>query len=172
MTPRLKNSKKWTAFPPDFNEQIREAFTETFVNEMKKGELIIEGRIYPGEILLRVGYLEKGGLRQNNFEVSVDYKQDQAVDRIQDAIDAAASMMADFFDAEGDIDFPRDWKEYDFENQKVYCQYTTVNSKLEAEADKLLGVTDENLVKGSDDDENEEGDPDPESPPSDKNKLH
>lgn len=169
MTPRLKTSKKWTAFPQDFVEQIREAFLETFPKEMKAGELLVEGRIYQGEILLRVGYIEKGRLQQNNFEVSIEYKHDQAVDRIQDAIDAAASMMADYFEAEGEIDFPRAWKEYDFENQKIFCQYSTVNSKLEAEADRLLGVEDENLVKGSDDTEEPT---DEDGSPQDKSKLH
>ena len=171
MTPRLTTSKKWTAFPPDFVAQIRDAFTETFAKELTRGELLIEGRIYPTEILMRVGFLEKNRLQQNNFEISVEYKKDQAVERIQDAIDAAASMMADFFESSGEVEFPLTWKEYDFENQKVFCQYSTINTKLEEEADRLLGLHEESLIKEDENAEDDE-DSDPETPPSDKNKLH
>jgi hypothetical protein len=33
------------------------------------------------------------------------------------------------------------WEEVDFEKRKIYVQYDTTNSELEAEADKLLGKT-------------------------------
>ena len=91
MNPRLSNSKKWTAFPGDFIDQIKEALLETFGPQLRGSELIIEGRIYSSEILLRLGFKEPKALKQNNFEVSIEYKQDQAVDRIHDAIDAVKS---------------------------------------------------------------------------------
>lgn len=170
MNPRLSTSKKWTAFPADFVEQIREALVETFQAQLKGARLIVEGRIYPGEILLRVGFVEENRLKQNNFEVSIDYQKEGAIDRIHDAIDVAASMMADFFEAEGEMNFPLQWKEYDFESIKVFCQYSTVNTELEAEADRLLGESDPSLVKvASEDDEAGE---DPDTPPQDKSKLH
>lgn len=169
MNPRLPTSKKWTAFPGDFVDQIKEALLETFGENLRDAELRIEGRIYPAEILLRIGFVEKKRLKQNNFEVSIDYKKEEAVDRIHDAIDAAASMMADFFESDGEIDIPRTWKEYDFENQKIFCQYSTVNTTLEAEADRILGLDDAGLVKGGDDEEEPQ---DPKQPPKNKNKLH
>ena len=169
MNPRLTNSKKWTSFPNDFLDQIKEAMLETFGPKLRGTELVIEGRIYPGEILLRVGFIEKNRLKQNNFEVSIDYSKDQAVDRIHDAIDAAASMMADYFESDGEAELPLSWKEYDLENLKVYCQYSTVNTRLESEADRLLGLDDSSLIKAEGEDVDEV---DLESPPKDKNKLH
>ncbi|MBK7963777.1 MAG: hypothetical protein IPK04_22815 [Bdellovibrionales bacterium] len=36
MTPRLKNSKKWTAFPPDLTTQIGNSFQLQFKKESKE----------------------------------------------------------------------------------------------------------------------------------------
>ena len=161
MKPRLPSSKKWTPFPKEFSEQIQGVFKENFNKELKKAELIVEGRIYPQEIILRIGYLEAGRLRQANFEISVEYsaKTNDAVDRINDAVDAAASMMMEYFEVEQDPDqehdFPLSWKEVPFNNRKLFMQFSTENTKLEAEADALLGKTDKNLINI---DENSEAD--------------
>jgi hypothetical protein len=141
MKPRLNSSKKWTAFPKDYLQQIEDVFKQNFGAQLGGAKLVIEGRIYTEEILLRVGFQEKGRLTQPNFEVSMNYKQKQAdaVQRIHDCIDAAASMMDEYFNTDGEAEFPLIWKEYDFNKQKLYLQFSTVNSSLEAEADKLLG---------------------------------
>ncbi|MFS4460002.1 hypothetical protein [Bdellovibrio sp. HCB2-146] len=142
MNPRLKSSKKWTAFPKEYSEQIQTVFTENFAEHFDDAELIVEGRIYQQEILLRVGFHQKGRLAQANFEVSMDYSQDKqdAVARIHNCIDAAASMMMEYFENDGDVDFPYTWKEFPFQGQKLYLQYSTENSNLEAEANRLLGL--------------------------------
>lgn len=148
MKPRLTKSKKWTALPAEYLKQIETVFIEGFAAQLTGHKLMIEGRIYSEEILLRVGILEKGRLAQRNFEVSINYspKTKDAVERIHNAIDAAASMMNEHFEDPENDDFPRTWKEYDFDNQKVYLQYSTVNSELEAQADALLGEADSDLV--------------------------
>lgn len=149
MQPRLKSSKKWTAFPPEYQAQIESVFQEHFSEHLGENKLVIEGRIYPEEVLLRVGIHEKGRLRQANFEVSMSYdpQKKDAVERIHNCVDAAASMMLEYFDSEGEADFPRSWQEYPFQNQKLYLQYTTENTELEAQADALLGAADTALVK-------------------------
>lgn len=172
MKPRLSTSKKWTAFPGDFIEQIKGAFLENFPKELAKCDLSVEGRIYSQEIVLRVGFSETGSIRQNNFEVSIDYKKDEAVDRIHDAIDIAASMMADYIEAEGEIDFPKEWQEFEFENLKVFCRHSTVNTKLESDADRILGIEEEGLVRNADSDDEEAAEENPDEPPKDRNKLH
>ena len=173
MKPRLSSSKKWTAFPKEFVQQIHSAFKENFEKELKNAELIVEGRIYPQEILVRVGFLEAGRLKQANFEISVEYSQTQneAVTRIHDAVDAAASMMLDYFEKEKnneeELDLPLSWKEILFNNRKLYMQFSTVNSKLEAEADALLGVSEDSLVNEDSEEELETDastDPEDESP--------
>lgn len=155
MNPRLTSSKKWTKFPKEYLSQIEQAFSDAFAAQLATGKLLIEGRIYPEEIMLRVGFLEKGRLQQANFEVSINYsQQDQdAVDRIYNCIDAAASMMGEYFASEGDVDFPRSWKEYDFDGKMIFVQYSTENSDLEAEANKLLGLDDNALVQEEQDSE-------------------
>lgn len=142
MKPRLKTSKKWTTFPTDYISQIEDVFKQAFGEKLRAFKMLIEGRIYTDEILLRVGLLEKGRLMQANFEVSMPYsraKQD-AQDRIHNCIDAAASMMNEWLESGGEVDFPRTWKEFEFEKNSLFVQYTTENTELEAQADALLGT--------------------------------
>lgn len=154
MNPRLKTSKKWTAFPADFVDQITQVFKDEFKAHLTNTKVIVEGRIYPEEVLLRVGCLEMGRLKQNNFEISMDYsfeKQD-AIERIHDCIDAAASMMTEFYNSPEEVEFPISWKKFDLDKQRsVYLQHSTVNTDLEAQADALLGVHKDDLVKEEDD---------------------
>ncbi len=153
MKPRLSSSKKWTAFPPEFIQQIETVFRENFSKELQKAQLFVEGRIYSQEILVRIGYLETGRLKQANFEVSVEYSSNKsdAIERINDAVDAAASLMVEYFegaDEEGqEADLPLIWKEVPFNNRKLHIQFSTVNTNLEAQADALLGIKDPSLVK-------------------------
>jgi hypothetical protein len=153
MNPRLKTSKKWTAFPTEYLKQIEEVFEQGFKEQLKNSKLVVEGRIYPGEILLRVGVRENKSIRQANFEVSMDLdlKKKNTVERLHDCIDGAASMMQEYFDSIGKedeepLDFPLVWQEYDFNNQKLYFQYSGTNTDLEAEANALLGETAEEAL--------------------------
>ena len=151
MNPRLKTSKKWTLFPKEFLSQIKDVFSQGFKAQIGAANLIIDGRIYSEEILLRVGLSEKGLLRQFNFEVSMSHsaKDQDAIDRIHDCIDAIASMMHDYFEfikKEEEPDFPLTWKEYEFNNKPLYLQFTTVNSDIEAQADALLGTAEDKLL--------------------------
>src|SRR5690606_6729936 len=153
MTPRLLTSKKWTGFPPELCSQIQSVFAESFQNIIERGELLVEGRIYPDELLFRVGFLEKGRLMQANFEVSLDFdaKRQNALQTIHFAVDTAASLMQEYFSTgEGCDPFPRQWQQIKFENKDVFIRISTENTSLEAEADRLLGIEDDRLVQGSD----------------------
>ena len=99
MNPRLKNSKKWTSFPKEYLNQIEQAFRENFAKQLGNSKVIVEGRIYTDEVLLRVGILEKGRLKQSNIEASMEYSREKAnaVEKIHHCIDAAASMLAEYF---------------------------------------------------------------------------
>lgn len=157
MQARKTTSKKWTAFPKEFTAQIETVFKENFAERLKDSKLIVEGRIYPEEIVLRVGVLENGRLKQNNFEVSIDYKSEdpEALDRIHNLVDVAASMMMDFYDSNGDIDFPYSWKEFPFKGHPVWLQFSTENSELEAQANSLLGISEDTLLVEENDSETE-----------------
>lgn len=149
LKPRLSTSKKWTQFPKEFSEQIEGVFKENFGANLEKAKLFVEGRIYQEEILLRVGFLEEGRLAQANFEASMQYspKEQDAVERIHNCIDAVASMIMDYFENPDEADFPRYWKEFPFQGKKIFLQFTTDNVELEAQADALLGENADNLVQ-------------------------
>lgn len=148
MEPRLKTSKKWTGFPKDYLKQIIDACGQNFSPQAKKGKFHADGRIYPGEILLQVGYLESGRLKQANFEASIEYetRKDDVLKLIHLAIDACASLLAEYFEEE-ETDFPREWKVFLIESREVYLRHTTDNTDLDAEADRLLGEEDSSLVQ-------------------------
>lgn len=149
MQPRLKSSTRWTEMPKDYLQQIRQVCQESFEEQVNSGEFIAEGRIYPGEILLRLGFLAKGRLRQANFEVSMAYSKEQnsVIEVIHFAVDVAASMMADYFE-DSEVEMPRDWRRFSINGREVFVQFSTTNSELEKEADRLLDETDENLMQG------------------------
>lgn len=155
MKPRLKSSKKWTAFPKEYSDQIHAVFTENFAQYLDNAEVIVDGRIYPEEVLLRVGYLEKGRLSQANFEISMNYSQEEqdTLQRIHNCIDAAASMMMEYLESEGEVDFPYTWKEIPFQGKKLYMQFNTENSDLEAQANALLGLNEDEEMLNEEDEE-------------------
>ena len=155
MEPRLSSSKKWTSFPKEYLKQIQEVFNKSFKLHLERGKILAEGRIYKEELLLRVGFLENKRLKQSNFEISIQFnkQKENAVKLIYLAIDVAATMMDEFFMAETDDDFPRIWKEFEVENKKIHIQYSVVNTALEEEADRLLGIKDDNLIQDADEEE-------------------
>jgi hypothetical protein len=148
MNPRKKESKKWSALPPDLAVQIKKVFEENFKAHLVGKTLKVEGRIYPTEVMMRVGINNKGELRYNNFEVSLDHSvaKENTVQQIHVAVDAIASLMADYFENEEEHEMPLVWAEYPFYNQKLWLQYSSVNPDLEAEANKLLGLDEAALL--------------------------
>lgn len=158
MKPRLASSKKWTDFPVELSAQIEDAFKQNFTQFLTQKAVQVEGRIYPEEIALRVGISEKGSIKHSNFEVSLSYKPEaqNVIAGIHTCIDVAASMLTEFIAGEEVHEFPLYWTEYPFNGQKIWLQYSSENSNLEAEADRLLGLIDDNLVKKADSEETEE----------------
>ena len=195
MTPRLASSKSWTDLPAPFLKKTKQVFEAEFSAEASCGEFVVEGRIYPSEVVMRLGYLPAGQLRQVNFEASVDLikpstpgetfgldggaqsqPRSATLDRIYVCIDALGSVMEDYLDSlsdddadasadvrvdgessagkvidittsEPNITIPTTWQVYDFDGEQVYLQYSSVNSRLEDEADRLLGLAAAALVR-------------------------
>lgn len=150
MTPRLASSKKWTSIPAELCEQIRDVFAENFVELAKSGQFLVDGRIYTQELLLQVGFLPKGRLRQVNFEVSInfDVNKQNALELIHFIVDCAASLLQEYFVAGENIEsFPIQWKSYELEGRNIFVQVSTTNTALESEANRLLGMTTDDLVR-------------------------
>ena len=158
MQPRLTSSHKWTPVPPEFLEKVVQVFADHFPDEADGGEFLADGRIYPEEILLRVGYLESGRLRQMNVEASMAFAPEKtnALERMYLGLDCVASLMDEYLEVTRDgvdedtvnaLDLPEEWRPYEIEGETVYLQTSTVNTRLEQEADRLLGIADESLVQ-------------------------
>ena len=168
MQPRLKSSKKWTNLPQDVATQIQIVFEKNFQKELGGARLIVEGRLYPQEILLRVGYAEPGRLVQNNFEVSMDYvpeDENAALKTIHLCVDVAASLLTEHFESDGELEIPTIWTEFPFEDYKVWLQFSTENTTLEKQANELLGELDDSLVHLEEDEEDDFDDADSDEDP-------
>ena len=165
MKPRLMSSKKWTPFPPEFNAQIESVVREAFTPFLKDLQLRMEGRIYPEELLLRVGFWRQGELRQANFEASVPFKADKekAIDKIYVAMDVLGNMMDDYFhynpESEEELELPREWLEQRAQGHEIFVQFTTENSDLEAQANRLLGLEEGQTLVNEEDFEDGESHP-------------
>lgn len=157
MDGRKPTSKKWTAFPEEYLGQINNVFKDAFGRELGSSTLKVEGRIYPEEICLRVGFREPQSLRQNNFEISTDFDpaQENALEKIYACIDGVASVLATYFEGQNPDSMPIQWKPFKFEKQVLYFQFSTANTDLENEADRLLGLDSVSLYNLEDDEEPE-----------------
>lgn len=143
MQPRLKNSRQWTPLPEEFLNQIKSVFNQNFKEHLAHGGKVqAAGKIFPSEILVGVGYLAPGTLRQLNWEISIEYSRnkDNVMRLLHLAVDAAGALFEQLFAAENDQDFPRTWEAVEFEGRKIFVQFTTTNTELEAQADRLLGL--------------------------------
>ena len=134
MEPRLPTSRKWTPLPEELIKQIRSVFKQNFKDHIGGGAIEASGRIYPSEILVEVGFRAPKALKQANWTISIEYKRnkDNVLALLHMAVDAAAALFDQYFTAENDHDFPRVWEEVDFDKKKIFVQYSTENSELEA----------------------------------------
>lgn len=141
MQPRLSSSRKWTVLPKELMAQVKSIFTESFQSHIGGDSIETEGRIYPEEILMRLSIVPQKGLKQRGFEVSLQYKKDKdnVLKLVHLAVDAIGSLFEQLFASQDDHDFPRVWQEVDFEGRTIFIQYTTANTALEDEANRLLG---------------------------------
>lgn len=148
MDPRNSSSfkHKYQPVPKDFLKLITETFQEKYAEFLADKTLITDGAIFPNELILVVGLRNKDEkVRQINFESSMDYKVDYenegqhgVLEKIHLSIDALDAMFAEYVEANGDIEMPTLWTEFDFEDQKIYLRSTTNNIELEKMADEFL----------------------------------
>tara|TARA_B100000609_G_scaffold136461_1_gene109233 strand:- start:85062 stop:85613 length:552 start_codon:yes stop_codon:yes gene_type:complete len=153
--PRKKTSTKRTSIPNELLEQIEDLILSNFRDQLKRRIPVVSGSIFPEEIVLGVGLQVPKQLKNPRFDVSVDYnpKKDNAQKMIHLCVDVLGGLFEKLVLEEADEDFPRIWESFEFENRKVYIQYGTTNLNLEAEADALLGLDNEDLMKFDDEDE-------------------
>lgn len=138
--------------------QVEDALKKSFGVSPKKGELLLEGKIYKDEICFSLGYLPKNQIKQLNFETSIDYSDNRdsnVMNDIYSCIDGATAMFQTYLEDE-ETEFPAQWQEFQVEGKKVFIQLTTTNSALEQQANRLLtgedGLTKPPLVRDDDTD--------------------
>lgn len=164
MDPRLKSSVKWTPFPEELCEQAQKVLTERFKDEydLEKSQFVVEGRIYKEEILGRYGLRVEGQLKQHNFEISFEFNSEKqkALTLIQESIDLVEYLWTELLEEDlNDDKLSRNWQIINFGKKKYSHKYSTVNTVLEEEADRLLMEYEKKLVydnsENSDKKENE-----------------
>lgn len=144
MNPRLPQSVQWTAVPAEFLAKVHETLSEAWQLPEGKLKILTEGRIYPEEIVVRIGLLEGGRLAQANFEISREIdKKTPLMDQLTHCFDASFTIASEHLSAGEHANthlYPLYWKELKHQGKSVFFQFSTTNSALEAEADRLLGV--------------------------------
>jgi hypothetical protein len=135
---------KFQPIPKDFLKLVQDTFQEKYTDYLKDKTLIIDGAIFPEEIVIIVGFKNKNDkIRQQNFECSMDYTNDEyndVLEKIHLSIDALDAMVAEYVEANGDIEMPTQWTDFDFEDKKVYLKSSTDNIELEKMADEFLAL--------------------------------
>src|SRR5258708_4434002 len=63
MEPRLSTSRKWTPLPEELIKQIRSVFKQNFKAQIGTGSIEANGKIFPEEIMVSVGFREKDALK-------------------------------------------------------------------------------------------------------------
>lgn len=157
MNPRLPTSKKWTSVPPEFLQQIRESLEKLWGEKNPGTKFFAEGRIFPQEIVARIGILAPGRLAQSNFEISSELNpKEPLMEQLTAAFDAALALGDEYLTAGEEANsglYPRLWKEFKYAGKSHFFQFSTVNTELEAEANRWLGESGEGLFNESTDEE-------------------
>jgi len=154
MDPRNSTSlkHKYQPIPKDFLKLVKETFQEKYAEFLADKTLIVDGAIFPEELILVVGIKNKNEkIRQINFECSIDYKVDyendedgKVLDKIHLGIDGLDAMFAEYAEADGDIEMPKLWTEFEFEDQRIHLKSSTDNIELEKAAEEFLRQHDTN----------------------------
>jgi hypothetical protein len=143
MEPRRKTNKKTksTSIPAEYLKNIKSVFTKAFKERLAGREIFVEGRLFPSELILCVGYLpDPEGLRQTNFEASIDHGGKDVFEKMGICIDALSSLMDQYLESSETLELPREWTPYDFEKHQVFLRTSARNTVLENEANRILGV--------------------------------
>lgn len=164
MQPRRTDSKKWTALPKEYLDNVQAIVRSQYEAELSGVEVISEGRVFDKEMVLRIGFLPKGRLKQYNFEVSFDIPEakDHTLIKLNSALDFLGGLLNEFISKNGfensdyEAELPVLWKPISVEKSVFHFQYSTVNSQLESLADEWLEKLDKSLVNDTSLDGNED----------------
>jgi hypothetical protein len=144
--PRLPSSNRWVNLPTDLIAEITEVFQKAFASKLKGAQWYIEGFIYPGETILRVGFGKPNQLKHHHYMLSWNTSSEtQLTTQIHQAVDYLDQIISEHISGD-QTDFPREWKlvKTSIEGGESYFRYSTENLALEKLANELLGISDSN----------------------------
>lgn len=146
ISPRLESSKAFTKAPVEFDEAVKALFEEHFQEEAKRGIFDSNTLIYPNEIITRVGYLEGEGIAQVNFMVSADFdsKSQDIIDTGDFILLGLKDVFTSHFTNPKREELPYVWSPVRESNETLFYKYDATNYSLENEANRLLGLEDDN----------------------------
>lgn len=154
--PRNKESKKPVYLPKDFDEEVSGLFVSEFKGNLEANQnLDVKTFLYKNELICRLYVKISGQLKQQVFEVSMDYtslieidqedleqkKVAQQAEEIQELVSLAVdylSVCLDTFLTESKTP-SSEWTKVDFQKQILFIRHHTSNLDLEEQANKLLG---------------------------------
>lgn len=151
MEPRLKSSTQWSPFPEELCQQMVEVLTEKFSADydLEDGQFVVEGFIYKEEIIGRYGLRLDGQIRQHNFEISLEFnpEKDKPLELIQNSMEVVEHLWTEFLEDDmDDTELSKKWQTMPHQKKMYFYRYSTVNTELEKEADKLLEEYEKKLV--------------------------
>jgi len=163
MRARRTDSKKWTSLPQEYMENVHSTLASKYEKELNGSDVVFEGRVYEKEVVVRVGFLPKGRLKQHNFELAFDIPEakDQVLNKLNSGLDFLDSLFTEFFAKDGfenseyEETLPVLWKPLSSGKDIFHFQYSTENSKLESMADEWLSKQGNALVNELDADVDE-----------------
>ncbi len=153
--PRNAESKKPIPLPKDFNKEISDLFNSEFKSNIKSNQSInVKNFLYKNELICMLYFKTTDQLKQQVFEVSMDYEalvikesdleQSELADQakeIQNLINFAVdylSVCLDSFLTEGKTP-SSEWTKIDFQKQVLFVRHHTSNLDLEEKANEILG---------------------------------
>lgn len=154
--PRNPESKKSIHMPADFDKEISSLFISEFKENLAENQsLSLKNLLYETEIICSLNLKTTKQLKQQVFEVSIDYTPLEEVNqasteqediseqsnKIQHLLSFAVdylSLCLDTFLKENKTPSSQ-WTKVDFQKQVLFIRHHTSNLDLEEQANKLLG---------------------------------
>ncbi len=139
ISPMNEKNTAYTAFPEELLSAIKEAFEEEFEEQAQEGEFFSFGRIYQGEIVLKVGYLGTGNIAQVNFNTSIEASGSEAsvIPAVENLVFSSKELFVDYFKNKNLENFSYHWNPMN-SSSKVSYKFDACNTSLENQADALL----------------------------------
>ncbi|MBK9293925.1 MAG: hypothetical protein IPM57_05690 [Oligoflexia bacterium] len=140
MKSRKVSSQKPQELPFDFIKMVRDVVEKNYKKFCFDKKVVIDGGIYMQEITFMVGFANKSGVKQVNFCASMDFdlKKKDIVERLNTMLDSLGSMIEQYVEADGDIELPTEWTDFELDGKKIFLKFDTTNTELETKADELL----------------------------------